>query len=279
MNYVILIILLLSSFISANSQTVFKINTTIAQGYMDDWRLGKKLSGEIGTIFELNSKFQLDTLNIQFVGRTSLGFLFEDSDQRQNSIFVPTLNELFLETTFRLPIGWVVDPYFTTTNTTQLVKAYRYINDVRIATATFRDPAITIQTLGMMHSFKLNDYDYISSKIGLSLRQVRADLFRQQSDDFMTFDVIENYKAESGLTLNNESLFRLDSSSTFRTRLDMFGTFKRLDKWIIRWQNELQVKLIKAIGLLIKFDFAYDESQAIRLQYNQSFRFGILTEI
>jgi hypothetical protein len=56
----------------------------MAQGYMDDWRLGKKLSGEVGTMFELNSKFKIDTLNIQFVGRTSLGFLFEDSDQRQN---------------------------------------------------------------------------------------------------------------------------------------------------------------------------------------------------
>lgn len=65
------------------SQTVFRTNVTMAQGYMDDWRLGKKLSAEIGSMFELNSKFNIDTLNIQFVGRTSLGFLFEDSDQMQ----------------------------------------------------------------------------------------------------------------------------------------------------------------------------------------------------
>ena len=164
---------------------------------MDDWRLGKKLSGEVGTMFELNSKFKIDTINIQFIGRTSLGFLFEDSDQRLNSIFVPTLNELFLETTLRLPVGWVVDPYFTSTNSTQLVRAYRYNKDIRSASATYRDPAITVQTLGMMHSFKLNQFDYISSKIGLSLRQVRADEFRQQTDDFTTFGVVENYKAES----------------------------------------------------------------------------------
>lgn len=80
----ILLILLLSSLLSATSQTVLRTNVTMAQGYMDDWRLGKKLSGEVGTMFELNSKFKIDTLNIQFVGRTSLGFLFEDSDQRQN---------------------------------------------------------------------------------------------------------------------------------------------------------------------------------------------------
>ncbi len=236
------------------SQTVLRTNVTMAQGYMDDWRLGKKLSGEVGTMFELNSKFKIDTLSVQFVGRTSLGFLFEDSDQRLNSIFVPTLNEVFLETTLRLPVGWVVDPYFTSTNSTQLVRAYRYNKDIRSASATYRDPAITVQTLGMMHSFKLNQFDYISSKIGLSLRQVRADEFRQQTDDFTTFGIVENYKAESGVTINNESFFKLDSSSTFRTRLDLFGTFKKPDKWIFKWQNELQIQLIKVIGLLIKFD-------------------------
>ncbi len=137
-------------------------------------------------MFELNSKFKIDTLNIQFIGRTSLGFLFEDSDQRLNAIAVPTLNEVFLETTLRLPIGWAVVPYFTSTNIAQLVRAYRYNKDIRTSSATFRDPAITVQTLGMMHSFKINQFDYISLKIGVSLRQVRADEFRQQSDDFTT---------------------------------------------------------------------------------------------
>ncbi len=136
-------------------------------------------------MFELNSKFKIDRLNIQFIGRTSLGFLFEDSDQRLNAIAVPTLNEVFLETTIRLPIGWSVVPYFTSTNITQLVRAYRYNKDIRTSSATFRDPAITVQTLGM-HSFKINQFDYISLKIGASLRQVRADEFRQQSYDFTT---------------------------------------------------------------------------------------------
>ena len=276
---VIFIILILSSFISLSSQTLYRFNTTISQGYMDDWRMGKKLSGEAGSMVELNTKFKIDTLNIQFIGRTSIGYLLEDSDQRQNAISVPTMNELFLETTLRLPIGWVVDPYFTSTNSTQIVKAYRYNKDVKTATATFRDPAITVQTLGMMHSYKINNFDYISSKIGLSLRQVRAEKFRQQSDDYTTFGVEENYKAESGVTINNESFFKIDSSLTYRTRLDLFGTFKKPDKWIFKWQNEIQIQLVKVIGLLIKFDLVYDEAQALRLQYIQSTRFGIIADI
>lgn len=65
MRILLSIILLLSTCLSVASETVLRTNVTFAQGYMDDWRLGKKLSGEIGTMFEFNSKFQVDTVNIQ----------------------------------------------------------------------------------------------------------------------------------------------------------------------------------------------------------------------
>ena len=65
MRILLSIILLLSTCLLVASETVLRTNVTFAQGYMDDWRLEKKLSGKVGTVFELNAKFKIDTVNIQ----------------------------------------------------------------------------------------------------------------------------------------------------------------------------------------------------------------------
>ncbi|MDA3844834.1 MAG: hypothetical protein PF588_10770 [Candidatus Kapabacteria bacterium] len=49
-----------------------------------------------------------------------------------------------------------------------------------------------------------------------------------------------------------------------------------MQKWTIKWTNEVKIKIFVHIGILIKIDLFYDEKQAVYTQYKQTIRFGVI---
>ena len=128
-----------------------------------------------------------------------------------------------------------------------------------------------MQSIGFTYSY-LFDKSQLTSRIGVSLKQIRANRFTQLTDDFKTPLIKEKYKAEMGIEFKTEATLQVNSSIRYFTILEFFGKYNNLDKITGKWQNELQVSLWKSLSLILKIDLAYDENQRAKLQYKENLR-------
>ena len=111
------------------------------------------------------------------------------------------------------------------------------------------------------------------------MKQTRAELYTRLIDDFKTPNIKENYKPESGIQWKTEAFFNIDSVVFYKAVFDSFGSFKNLDVWSIKFENEFQIKVLKYFGVILRADFIYDEMQKRELQYKQNIRFGFIAMI
>lgn len=116
----------------------------------------------------------------------------------------------------------------------------------------------------------------LTTRLGISLKQIRAYFNTQMTDDYKTIDIKEKYKAESGFEIKTDLSVNIDSSSVYRGCLEFFGTYDNLEAWTVRFQNDFQLKIWEFIALLLKFEVFYDEKQSVQIQYRQSMRLGLV---
>ena len=188
---------------------------------------------------------------------------------------IPTDNEIFGEAMIKYPMGWKIDPFVSSSIKTQLTESFIVNKGVTTATAKLWDPVTSMQSIGFTYSYLFNK-SQITSRIGVSLKQIRANRFTQLTDDFKTPLIKEKYKAEMGIEFKTEATLQVNSSIRYFTILEFFGKYNNLDKITGKWQNELQVSLWKSLSLILKIDLAYDENQRAKLQYKENLRLGMV---
>jgi hypothetical protein len=151
------------------------------------------------------------------------------------------------------------------------------VNKKEIKTAKFWDPVTTQQSLGLAYSLKdsliKNDI-----RIGLSLMQIRADLYTALTDDPKTFKIKERYTSKTGIDINNTLSYKFNQVATLNSKLSLFGDIDNLDIWLIRFENDLNMMIWDYFGVIIRMNFIYDHNQMKSLQIQQSFRIGIITK-
>lgn len=145
-------------------------------------------------------------------------------------------------------------------------------------TAEFWDPIISQQSLGFAYSHDFNKNE-ITSRLGISLKQIRAEDHTRMTDDRATKNIVEAYKAETGIHYKTDFYYKLDSNLDYNSTLDLFSDFRKLKKWTVDWENEFQIQVWKFFGVLVEMDVRYDEKQSFHTQYQQSLRFGIVTKM
>ncbi len=187
---------------------------------------------------------------------------------------MPTDNEMFGELMVKYPLGFIVDPYFSVNAKTQITESFRVSKNEKLRTAHFRDPITTQQSLGFAFGWKENK-DYFNAKIGMALKQIRADNYTSLTDDFKTKE-IEKYKHETGVSIRLEGYFTFDKKNSYKPMIDMFANYEELDIWSITFENELQFQLLEYFGLIIKFNFIYNEKQCLRTQFKESMKLGAI---
>jgi hypothetical protein len=115
--------------------------------------------------------------------------------------------------------------------------------------------------------------------MGISLKQIRAKEYTAMTDDRKTRDIKEGYKAESGIDITANGNTMLDSSITYRGKLRMFGTFDNLKVWTINYENEFEFTIWKALKIILNMDLIYNDKQTAGIQYRQSIRLGLVSNI
>ncbi len=273
--FIIILFIIILAYNSIFFQTNFAL--TVSQNSSEDWKKGKIQAVEILQKFDTENKLSLVPFLFRYELDYAVGFIYKKEGE-EIGYALPTENNFFIECMISYPIKWKLDPFFSSSAKTQLIQSFRKYKDEKKPTAKFWDPITTQQSLGFAYDKKF-DKSKILSRLGISLKQIRAEKHTKMTDDRTTKDITEAYKAETGIHYKTDFYCKLDSNLHYKTTLDMFGTFKDLEKWTVGWENELQIQVWKFFGVLLEIDIRYDENQFLRTQYKQSFRFGIVTRM
>ena len=266
--------------------SVFRITMSAAQTAVDDWKVGNIKTIEFSSSWDLKDNFIVDlteqaindTLIFRFNLKFAAGMMYKNDKKNALDQFLPTDNIFGSEGVLVYPMGWKLDPFFSASFFSQITESFIVIKGESFSTANLWDPVTSQQSWGFEYNYK-DSSGYLFSRIGFSLKQIRAYTYTLMTDDPATKDIKERYKPESGIQWKSEAVFKINPTLDYKATLDLFGTFKHPDKWTVTFQNEFKIKLWELVGILVRLDIAYDEKQAMRLQFNQSLRFGIIIDV
>jgi hypothetical protein len=257
--------------------TQSNISLTFSQTSIEDWKQGRRQSFEINSMLNYNYDFEIDTISFDFTTRLNLGYIMENGDRVQNDAVRPSMNAAFAELIVKYPIGWTLDPYISGSISTQITESFIAMQELR-RTAKWWDPVTSQESIGFAYTYK-KDKNKLTSRIGLSLKQIRADKHTMLTDDRMTRDIVEKYRSETGITFNLDGNINLSKSVFYNCRLDLFSRYEELDIWAIKFENQFNITLWKIFSIIVTANMYYDQNQSFNIQYNQSSRLGILTKI
>jgi hypothetical protein len=271
----LILIFLISQYL-ASAQT--NLQFTFSQSSVEDWKQGRKQSFELNSGIDTRQEYSLDSIGLKFDYnlRLKLGLIMENGDKVLDDFIKPSVNMASTDLTMRYLVGWTLDPFVSAAANTQITESFVVVRDAPMRTANFWDPIITPQSLGFAYTYR-KDRNNITSKIGLSIKQIRAKCHTGMTDDRATKDIVEGYKTEAGLSFTTDARVQIDSSINYTGRLDLFGKYENPEVWTVKFENQFDFKIWKFLGIVFECNICYDEKQMLKLQYIQNTRLGILT--
>ncbi|MFH1049948.1 MAG: hypothetical protein V1779_03345 [bacterium] len=263
----------------------FRVSMAVSQTAVNDWKQGEVVAFEGSSAWDFRKNLSLDfsenlkndSMIFRFRFYFASGMLYKSDKKNKNDFWLPTDNIFGNEAVLVYPLGWKLDPFFSSSFFSQIVPSFIIVNNEEKMTGKLWDPVTSQQTWGFEYS-QTDTTQQITSKFGISLKQIRAYDHTLQTDEFKTADIKERYKAVSGLQWKTEAKIKLTSNCDYRGILDAFTTFDDMKKWVVTFQNEFKISIWSYLAILIKLDIVYDEKQYFGTQYNQSIRFGIVVD-
>jgi hypothetical protein len=182
-------------------------------------------------------------------------------------------NEFFAEMVGSYKMGWSINPYVSASLKTPITESFIYGTSYRRRTASFWDPVTTMQSIGFSY-ISYAGFDYYSARAGFALYQTRARTNSVLTDNWFT-PQIEYFKSESGIESVSEANVTIDSAIYLMGRLELFGSLKHLDVWMVNSRNQARFRVWKFIDAVLAFDIIHDIRLSRRTQWRQSLMIGV----
>ena len=283
MNKIIYVIFFMTFLLFSNSYSqLFRVEPAdavismgLAQSTIKDWKQGEVTGIEFSSSLDLKSNFRIDTMKLRLNFKYAAGMQYLKDDKNIYEVFIPTDNMMSGESVLVYPLGWKLDPFISASFNTQITESFIIVKGEKVRTASLWDPVTSQETCGFEYSFIDTTLNFLS-RIGLSYKQIRAELYTKLTDDYKTRDIVERYKVQTGIQWKTESNFKINESIIYKATLDSFSSFEDMQKWSFLFSNQFQFKVFKSVAIVMNLNFAYDEVQMTELQYRQNLRFGIV---
>ncbi len=264
-----------SEYIFKNTSTS---NLTFSQSSVSDWKEGDKSALDVKVGINDKLLLTIPYFKISTALRLNLGVQRESGEEMPAPVLKATDNESFGEFMIIMPVNWRIDPFVSVNYKTQVTESKRFIKDKPIRTANLWDPVISQQAAGFTYQYD-GAPGFISSRIGLSLQQVRARWHTSQTDDPKTKGITEAYKADSGIEWLSEANLKTDSSAiAYTTRLGTRTLINNHLHWYSMWENEARFKVWKFIGVVLTVNLTHNPEQSKRVQFRQSLQIGVVQD-
>lgn len=183
-------------------------------------------------------------------------------------------NEFYLESIFKLRLGWIVEPFFSNIIRTTIATGYKYEKDTVFPIATFFDPGYVTQSLGFSYGIA----KLFKIRVGVAAQEIFTSKYHQYSDDPKTTE-IEKFKFETGIECILDLEYTLMDNILLKSQLRLFSAFNRFDVWDVRWDNTIAAQVNKYVVVNLNVLLIYEQAQSLKIQLKKAFQVGLTYSI
>lgn len=242
------------------------VSLNLSQVSLSNWTQGGQntiswtLIGDFGAKY-ISGPYTFTTNLKTSFGRTKLG-----SDEYQT-----TDNELFWDQVLEYNFGSPIELYMSNTIRTVVANGFDYSGAIPVQISSFWDPGYLIQALG-------GAYKHIPGlelRLGFGFKETFADkFFAKYTDDPETIEE-EKFKLRTGIDFAAVGKWNLKENIQYKTQLNLFGRFKEIDVWDVRWDNTITAKLSEIFNVNLNVLVIFDKDQSHKTQIKEALQIGI----
>jgi len=174
------------------------------------------------------------------------------------------LDELFYETVYIFERYKIINPYISSSISTQLSKSYDYDESPEIELSNFMDPGFIRQSAGI--STKI--HDTLSLRAGVSLKQTITKIHTDFSDG-------DTFLLDKGLDFVVEFDHNLSETLSLVSKLDVFSSLEGVDEIDYNLDTNLVVKLSDHFQGSMSIQMIYDKDVADTQQVKNFLGLGL----
>jgi len=242
------------------------VGINLSQVSFSNWSQG----GQNSLAFTLFSNLGLNYIGDPWKWKNSLKITFGRTKVGNDS-YRTNDNEIFFESTLIEHLGWSVSPYVGVTARTAITKGFNYEMDPAVQIVDIFDPLYLTEAVG----FTYDQIPNFSTRLGVGLKQTIANDFAMfYSDDPDTPDEIEKFKNETGIESVTEYKWMFLENMEYQTYLRLFGIFKDLGIWDVRWDNTITAKINDYFNVNFNVLLVYDKDESAKRQLKEALQLG-----
>lgn len=185
--------------------------------------------------------------------------------------FRKTVDNLEVQTKVRYNISSDFYPQLLSTVRTQFASGFDYSVQPTKQISAFFDPAYLVQSFGLSYYRS----DSLNASLGIAFREIITGRFNTFSDKPETPDVIERINFNTGIDFNAVWLVDVFPKVSFRTHLQTFSAFDRLQVWDVRSKNTLRFVINEVLFTQLSLTVVYQEILSKRVQIQETLALNV----
>ena len=242
-------------------------NFNIASSYYHEWAAGGE--DNLAWTFKLQGSAVRDGADWNWASKGSAEFGQMKLGERS---IRKTSDEIKGETVLSRKLSRYLNPFVAATAQTQFARGYKYPADSlpRIAVSSFLDPLYLTQSVGVGSK----PTEWIQTRLGAALREVRTDEFIAYSDDPKT-DEIEDWKIEPGAEWVTDYKQTIAERLLLQSTFSAFANFKGWDEILVVWTSSATFQLAKYINVNASSELRHDVQKSEAWQWKHVLALGL----
>ncbi|MGB2870183.1 MAG: DUF3078 domain-containing protein [Bacteroidota bacterium] len=232
---------------------------TVTQVSYTDWAQGGEnalawtASLEGKSIYAVESSIWTTNYNFAY-GNTKLG----SQGVRK------TDDKIDMASEFKYIVGVDVNPYVAASFKTQFTKGYAYdALGVGTPISDFFDPAFLTQSAGAGYQ----PVPEVKTRIGVALREILTNTYTNYSGG-------EKTSVEGGMESVTELDARLEENLFFKSKLELFSPFRKMEEVVVRSDNTLIAKISQYFSTNLNVQIIHEKPISARTQVKQTLALG-----
>ncbi len=168
----------------------------------------------------------------------------------------------------------MLKPFVSLSCRTAYLNTYALRSQPSFRTASFWDPVCSTQSGGLSLESR-SVRNSLQLRGALSLEQIRSSENTLLSDNPLTPQLKERYKASALFDCALHALMNLDSVTTLQSNSSARKSIIDDAAWQIKLENELRIAIRKPFMLVFSANLFYNEAQTKRVQFKQELQLGM----
>ncbi len=196
-------------------------------------------------------------------GQTSIG----DQEPRKSA------DELRFQSLLSFNSGWLLNPYISVTEETQLTSGFNYAVEPPVKVSGFMDPAYFTQGIGLGYDTPLEG---LHTRSGLGFKQTITRNHPVPYSDNPDTPQLEKFRSEIGMDWVTELHRMLTESIILDSKLKFFTNFEGVEKIDGEWDTYLIAKVHEFVNMNFNVRVVYDRDISATHQIKQVLALGLV---